>query len=86
MSRPKKTVVWLVGTDDGWSALYIDGKAVFQNHGITIRDFVSLLEDHDLIKDFVFKDGYASGEKADEICANLGQLPDNFGEIEDCVS
>lgn len=81
-----KGQVWLIGTDDGWSAIYIDGKAVYQNHGISISDFMKCLKEAGLAKDLEFADGYASGEKADQICEDLGCLPDNFTDIEDCVS
>jgi hypothetical protein len=80
-----KTVVWLVSTDDGWEALYIDGKAVYQNHRISIRDFMSCLDEYGLTKDFYFKDGVVAGDEANAQCEDLGQLPDEFADIEDCV-
>lgn len=82
----KKTTVWLVSTDDGWEALYIDGKSVYQDHRISVRDFMSCLEDYDLVNGLIFRDGAVSGEEANRICEERGNLPDNFEDIEDHVS
>ena len=81
----KKTVVWLVGTDDGWSGIYIDGKRVHENHGISIRDFMDHLQTAGLAQDVDFKSGYLQGEEANVIMEDLGGLPDDFKNIEDNV-
>jgi len=80
-----KTIVWLVSTNDGWEALYIDGKAVYQDHRISIRDFMSCLSEYGLTRDFVFNDGAVAGEEANAQCESLGCLPDEFADIEDNV-
>jgi len=84
--KPKKTEVWLVGTDDGWSGIYINGKRVHENHGISIRDFMDHLQSAGLAKDVDFKDGWLQGEEANIIMEDLGGLPDDFKNIEDNVS
>lgn len=81
-----KTTVWLVGSDNGWDALYINGKAVCQNHGISIRDFMDHLQETGLAKDVDFKSGYVDGKEANREIEDLGCMPDNFSEIEDSVS
>ena len=82
----KKTTVWLVGSDDGWDALYIDGKAVHQNHSIRVREFMEHLQEAGLAKDVDFRSGYVEGEEANRKMEDLGCMPDNFSEIEDDVS
>ena len=82
----KKQDVWLVGTDDGWEGLYVDGKAVYQNHRISVRDFVLTLQEHDLALDVDFRDGYVAGEDANRAIEDAGCLPDNFSDIEDNIS
>lgn len=82
----KKTKVWLVGSDDGWDALYIDGKAVFQNHSISIHTFMEYLQEAGLAKDVEFCSGSVSGDEANRKLEDLGCMPDSFADIEDDVS
>lgn len=84
--QPLKTTVWLVTTDDGWSAIYINGKSAYQNHGISIRDFVLAIQKAGLAEDVDFKDGFIDNEEALQKMAYLGCMPDDFSEIENDVS
>lgn len=81
----KKTTVWLVENDDGWKALYINGKSVFQDHGLKPEDLMELLQEAGLAKDVDLKTGSLVGEEADQALMDLGCMPDDFADIEDHV-
>ncbi len=82
----RKVKVWLIGSNDVWDALYIDGKAVFQNHSISIHSFMEYLQGAGLAKDVDFSTGSVTGEGANEKLESMGAMPDEFSEIEDDVS
>jgi hypothetical protein len=82
----RKTTVWLVESDDGWKALYINGKSVFQDHGLKPEDLMELLQEYGLAKDVDFKTGSLVGEEADQMLMDLGHMPVDFADIEDHVA
>lgn len=77
----KKVEVYLVGTDDGWDGIYINGVAVYQDHHISIRDFMAVLAEHNVLKGVVFKSGFVAGREANEEVQANGALPNNLAEI-----
>jgi hypothetical protein len=79
----KKPEVVLVTADD-WSAIYIDGKSVQQNHSFSVRQFFSTLEDNDVTpsEGFTFADRGVDGNDdfMEEVVKN-GCLPTNLSDV-----
>ncbi len=77
----RKREVWLVGTDDGWDGLFIDGVSAYQDHRISIRDFMAALHEAGLAKDVDFRIGYVTGE-ANRKIEDLGRFPDLLKDVD----
>lgn len=82
----KKTTVWLVSTDDSRDAIYIDGKVAYQDHSISARDLMRVLEDYSLTDNFHFYDGGLTGDEANRRILESGSWPEDFADIAKDIS